>query len=386
MITAMTTLLKWLVPGLIAILVVTAGVVMLTGSSERTLVAHFPRTVSIYKGSDVRVLGVPVGKVDSVTPDGTDVRVRMHYADDVKIPADAKAVIVAPSVVGDRFVQLTPAYTDGPVLKDGAVLDTSRTAVPLELDDVYGSLDKLVVALGPTGANRSGALSDLLQQTARNFGGQGAQVHRTIGDFGKLSATLDDNKDALFSSAAQLQAFVSTLARNDTTVRDFNSSLAQVSTMLAGERGDLAAALHNLATALGDVTTFVRTNKSVLHSDIGSLNRVAKVLVKRRDELSQILDDAPLALNNLFYAYDPNAGTLDTSANLGSAAGNVVNDPALTLCTFLDQADRSGGLCKLVDSVLPRGSVFGAGKGSAIGKHTDPTLGGLVGTTRGAAR
>jgi phospholipid/cholesterol/gamma-HCH transport system substrate-binding protein len=374
------TLLRWLVPGLIVVLAVTAGVTMLTGGGERTLVAHFPRTVSIYEGSDVRVLGVPVGKVDRVTPNGTDVKVTMHYADDVQVPADAKAVIVAPSVVGDRYVQLTPAYTHGPVLEDGAVLDTSRTAVPLELDDVYGSLDKLVVALGPTGANKNGALSDLLETTAKNFGGQGAQVRQTIGDFGKLSKTLDDNKDELFSSAAQLQSFISTLAQNDSTVRSFNTSLARVSDMLAGERGDLAASLRNLATALGDVTTFVRTNKDVLRSDISGLNRVAKVLVKRRNELNEILDDAPLALNNLYYAYNPDTGTLDTSANLASTLGNAVNDPALTLCTFLNQADKSGGLCRLVDSVLPRGAALGAGTGSAVGKHADPTLGGLVRT------
>jgi phospholipid/cholesterol/gamma-HCH transport system substrate-binding protein len=374
----MTSMLKWLVPGLILVLAITAGVTMFTGGGERTLVAHFPRTVSIYEGSDVRVLGVPVGKVDTVTPNGTDVKVTMHYDDDVQVPADAKAVIVAPSVVGDRFVQLTPAYTAGPVLKDGAVLDTSRTAVPLELDDVYGSLDKLVVALGPTGANKNGALSDLLAQTAKNFGGEGAQLRQTIGDFGKLSKTLDDNKDALFGSAAELQKFVTTLAQNDGTVRDFNASLSQVSTMLAGERSDLATALHNLATALGDVTTFVRTNKDVLHSDITGLNRVAKVLVKRRNELNETLDNAPLALNNLFHAYDPNSGTLDTSANLGATPGKVLSNPALTLCTLLDQADKSGGLCKLVDSALPRGGVFGAGTGSSIGKQSDPTLGGLV--------
>jgi phospholipid/cholesterol/gamma-HCH transport system substrate-binding protein len=380
----MTRLLRWAVPALLLVVLVAAGVSMLTGGGERTLVAHFPRTVSIYEGSDVRVLGVPVGKVDTVTPNGTDVKVTLHYSDDVQVPEDAKAVIVAPSVVGDRYVQLTPAYTSGPVLRDGAVLDTSRTAVPLELDDIYGSLDKLVVAIGPDGANKDGALSDLLAQTARNFGGQGAQTRQTISDFGKLSKTLDDNKDELFSSAAQLQSFISTLAKNDTTVRDFNSSLSQVSTMLAGERGDLAAALKNLSTALGDVSTFVKTNKDVLHTDITGLNRVAKLLVKRRDQLSETLNDAPLALNNLFYAYNPQAGTLDTNANLGSTVGNAVNNPALTLCTILDQADKSGSLCQLVSAGLPRGSVLGAGTGSAIGKRTDPSLGGLVPSTGGS--
>lgn len=374
----MTRILRLLVPGLIVIVAVTAAVTMLTGGGERTLVAHFPRTVSVYEGSDVRVLGVPVGKVDSVVPNGTDVKVTMHYSDDVKIPADAKAVIVAPSVVGDRYVQLTPAYTSGPLLADGAVLDTSRTAVPLELDDIYGSLDKLVVALGPTGANRNGALSDLLDQTARNFGGEGEQTRQTISDFGKLSKTLDDNKDELFGSARALQGFVSTLAKNDDTVRAFNSSLSQVSAMLAGERNDLSASLRNLATALGDVTTFVRTNKQVLHSDIAGLNRIAKVLVKRRNELSETLDNAPLALNNLLYTYNPDTGTLDTSANLTNAVGRAVSDPALTLCTLVNQADKSGTLCKLLDSVLPRGAAFGLGTGTSIGKRSDRTLGGLV--------
>jgi phospholipid/cholesterol/gamma-HCH transport system substrate-binding protein len=165
-------------------------------------------------------------------------------------------------------------------------------------------------------------------------------------------------------------------------VREFNSSLAQVSSMLAGERGDLSASLRNLSTALGDVTTFVRTNKEVLGGDIRGLNRVAKVLVKRRNELSETLEDAPLALNNLFYAYNPDSGTLDTSANLQSGLGNAINDPALTLCTLLNQADKSGGLCKLVDAVLPRGAALGAGTGSSIGKHTDPSLGGLVRSPR----
>ena len=102
----------------------------------------------------MRVLGVPVGQVDTVTPSGTDVVVTMSYDADVKIPADAKAAIIAPSIVGDRFVQLTPVYTGGEVLADDATLDTDRTAVPLELDQIYTSLDDLTVALGPDGCQQ----------------------------------------------------------------------------------------------------------------------------------------------------------------------------------------------------------------------------------------
>ncbi|HET7070098.1 MAG TPA: MCE family protein, partial [Nocardioides sp.] len=170
----MTLLAKLLVPLVVAALVVAALVAFVfDGGHQKTLTADFPRTVSLYVGSDVRVLGVPVGKVDSVTPSGTQVIVKMHYDPSVQIPADAKAVIISPSIVGDRFVQLTPAYSGGQVLADGATLDQQRTAVPLELDQIYSSLDDLTTALGPNGANKKGALTDLLNTTAANFGGQG---------------------------------------------------------------------------------------------------------------------------------------------------------------------------------------------------------------------
>ncbi|MFT4262427.1 MAG: MCE family protein [Nocardioides sp.] len=376
----MRAILKWLAIGAVALLVVLAGLKTLVGGGQRTLVAEFPRTVSIYEGSEVRILGVTVGQVDKVEPGGTSVKVTMHYDDDVKVPEDAKALIVAPSVVGDRFVQLTPAWTSGPTLADGAVLDTSRTATPLELDDIYSNLDDLVVAIGPEGANKNGALSDLLDQTAKNFGGEGEQFHETIGDFSDLTQTLDDNKDEFFSSAQQLEGFISTLAKNDDTVRDFNTSLASVSEMLAGERTDLANSVRNLATALGAVQTFVKDNKDVLHSDIKSLNRLAKVVVKRRDQLAETLNNAPLALNNLFYGYNPQAGTLDTNSNLDKALGFDLADPALALCTILDNVDSSGSLCKAIGGSGRSGDLFGAyaGTGSSYGKKSDLTLGGLV--------
>jgi phospholipid/cholesterol/gamma-HCH transport system substrate-binding protein len=375
----MSTLKRAIVPGALVLLLVAAAFTMFSGGDTKTVTAHFPRTISIYEGSDVRVLGVPVGTVDTVTPSGTDVVVTMSYDADVKIPADAKAAIVAPSIVGDRFVQLTPVYTGGAVMADGKTLDVDHTAVPLELDQIYASIDDLTVALGPTGANRNGALSDLLETTAANFGGQGAKFHQTILDFSKLSQTLDDNKEELFGSAQQLEGFINTLATNDKTVRRFNQSLSDVSVMLSGERQELAASLRNLATALGQVGSFVKENREVLGRNISGLNRVSKVLVKRRGELDQILDSAPLALNNLALTYNPQSGTLDTNANIGELVNQVQSDPATVLCGFLSQADDSGALCDIVHQALPRVGALGKrGAPATSGELFDPTLGGLA--------
>ncbi|GAA3655004.1 MCE family protein [Nocardioides ginsengisoli] len=374
----MNALRRWLPLAVIALLVVT-GVVWMFGSGgeAKTVTAYFPRAVSVYEGSDVRVLGIPVGRVEKVVPEGTKVKVVMTYDKDVKIPADADAVIVSPSVVGDRYIQLTPAYVKGEqVMADNTVIQTSKTAVPLELDQIYSSIDKLTVAIGPEGANRNGALSDLLEQTARNFGGQGANFHQTIKDFGRLSETLDNNKDELFESTGQLENFIKTLADNDSTVRDFNKSLGDVSSLLADERQELTTGLANLGTALDEVARFVKSNRAVLGRNIADVNRVAKVLVRQRAALDELLDAGPLALTNLYHTYNPKDGTLDTNANLGNIVHELTSKPGAVLCALVSAADNKGDLCKLVDKLLPRGAPFGTG--SWAGQAYDPTLNGLV--------
>jgi phospholipid/cholesterol/gamma-HCH transport system substrate-binding protein len=369
---------------LLALVVVGLVTFLFSGGSQKTLTAEFPRAVSLYQGSDVRVLGVPVGKIDSVTPSGTDVIVTMHYDANVKVPGNAKAVIVSPSIVGDRFVQLTPVYTGGPVLASGATLTEKQTAVPLELDQIYSSIDDLTVALGPNGANKKGAFTDLLDTTAANFGGQGAKFHRTIQDFSHLSQTLADNKGQLFGSLRELEGFVRTLARNDRTVRAFNDQLANVSHMLKGERGDLAASLHNLGIAMRQVSSFVKDNRAILGKNITGLDQVTQILVKQRAALTETLRDAPLALNNLLLTYNPQAGTLDTRANLGEIVNQIQSDPTTFLCSIVDQTNQSGEACDAIKQILGKGrpGALTHGRRQPTADRSDPTLGGLVGSAR----
>ncbi len=364
----MSYLQRAIVPFIIVALVVAGAFVMFSGNGgEKSLTAYFPRTVSLYAGSDVRVLGVAVGKIEEVTPEGTRVKVVMSYDGDVKIPADAHAVIISPSIVGDRYIQLTPVYDGGEVLADNVSLDESLTAVPLELDQIYASLDRLNVALGPDGANANGALTDLLETTAANFGGQGAKFRQTLADFATLSETFDNNKEELFGSLTELEGFVSTLADNDDTVRQFNRSLADVSIMLSGESDELSAALSNLSTALTQVGTFVQENKASLGRNITGLNRFAKVLVKRRAELDQILRIAPVALSNLSLTYNPDTGTLDTNANLGNLFHEIETDPARYLCALVSANDPEGTICDSIQAMDPSSGAHRA----AFGDTTD---------------
>ena len=314
----------------VALAAVIGAVVWQSRVPTRRLVAHFASTVGINPGSDVRVLGVKVGDVASVTPEGRTVRVVMRYAAKVPVPAGAMAVIVPPSVISDRYVQLTPAYSGGATLPDGADLPQSRTAVPLELDDVYRALDQFNQALGPKGANANGALSDLVHTGASNLDGNGEALAGTVDGLSQVLSTLDSGRTDLFGTVADLQKFVTALAQSDDQVRQFNQQLADVGDQLAGERDELAAAVRDLATALADITGFVRDNRSQLTSDVAALSDVTGVLVRQQKAIVDVLNVAPLTLSNLNLAYNARSGTLDTRDD---ALGPY--DPASYVCSLL---------------------------------------------------
>jgi len=300
--------------------------VLLVGSSGAgaQVTAYFIETIGVYPGSTVRVLGVPVGTVDSVQPDGTGVRVTMTLSSGVTVPASADAVVVAPSVVADRYIQLTPAYTGGPQLASGAVIPVTRTAVPVEVDQLYASLTKLANALGPNGANKHGALSDLIKTGATNLAGNGAYLREMITEFSGLSKALGGSAGNLFASVANLQQFTSMLKTNNGQVKLAEQQLAQVSSFLAADRQNLSAAIDELAIALKQVKSFIGGNRSLLVANISKLASITSALSQERASLAEALDTAPLAADNLVNAYDAAHHTLDGRGDLNEfTMGNV---------------------------------------------------------------
>ena len=358
-----------------------AGCGAFSDEEQRTLTASFDRAVGLYEESDVRVLGVRIGKVTKIVPDGDDVRVEMEYDAKYEIPADAKALVVAPSIVSDRYVQLTPVYTGGEVLEDGAVLGPERTAVPVELDQIYAALDKLNVALGPNGANKDGALNDALSVGADNLKGNGQLLGTTLEDFSTFVTTLSEQREDLFGTIANLQDFTTTIASSDQTVRAFNRDLAQVAEQLEGEREDLARAVRELSVALGEVATFVQANREDLKANVSNLKTVTSVLVKQQNALKEFIDVAPTGLSNLQLAYNPMSGTLDTRDNNAEGAER---DPLGQVCRIVASLGQEIEECEgIVDMIpFPPGAAKGgqppAPAAPAAPAPRDMTLGGIL--------
>ncbi|MFG3281814.1 MCE family protein [Streptomyces sp. NPDC048111] len=305
---------------------VAGGLRVFAGPGGKRITAYFDRAVGIYPGSDLRILGVKVGEVDSVTPQGQQVKVVVTLDDGVRVPQDVRAAIVSPSVVADRYVQLAPAYTGGPEIADRAELPAARNATPVEVDQLYASITELGKALGPDGANSSGALSRLLDTGAKNLSGNGAAIGDSIEQFGKAAKTLDGSSEHLFATLSYLQTFTTMLKNKDGAVRDAQNQLADVTSFLADNKDNLAGALKELGTALGSVKTFIQDNRGSLKAEVDKLAPLTQILVEQRASLAEALDTAPLAAANALNAYDPVHRTLDGRGNINeiSMGGDIV--------------------------------------------------------------
>lgn len=386
-------LLRRLVAGLVVVALLAAVFAFWPRSSQTRVSADFTRAVGLYPGSDVRILGVKVGQVDEVVPEGDHVHVTFSFDDRHKVPATAQAAIIAPSLVSDRYVQLLPVWTEGPAMQAGTRIPLARTAVPVELDRVSQSLDDLMVALGPDGANSDGALNDFLQTSAANLDGNGARLGQTVEDLSAALSTVSQHKGDLFGTIKNLQTFTSMLARNNAEVRRLNADMATVATQLREERDNLRGSLKNLGVALNEVSSFVKDNRSLIKTDVDQLVKVTGSIVKNRQALAEFLENAPVAMTNLSNAYHPETGTLDNRNNMKG-----LDDPLLLLCSMLTGPTNTGNtqLCDLLrggllpklptlPTSLPSGTLLqgSADPGDLVDlRGADETLGGLLGGSR----
>ena len=207
----------------------------------------------------------------AVIPEGNSVRVEMEYDADVDLPKDAKAAIVTPTLVADRFVQLTPVYIER--AEDGGRRGhrAARQRCPVELDRIYASIRDLAEALGPNGVNKDGTLNHLLEAGANALDGQGQRGNEMLRQLSAAAATFGKGAGPLFDTVTELAQFTDTLATNDKLVRAFMRDLAGVSASLVSERAEIQKALQAVADSVGTVKTFVQDNRQALVTDVQKL-------------------------------------------------------------------------------------------------------------------
>jgi virulence factor Mce-like protein len=290
-----------------------AGAVVLVRQmffGPHTITAYFPTATSTYPGDEVRVSGVKVGTIDSITPEGTQTKMILKVDRDVPVPADAKAVIVAQNLVAARYVQLTPAYRDGkgPKMADGAVIPADRTAVPVEWDEVKTQLMRLATELGPKSNVSGTSVSRFIDSAANALDGNGAKLRETIAQLSGAARIFAEGSGNLVDIIKNLQTFVTALRDSNQQIVLFQNRLASLSSVVNDSKSDLDAALSDLPSAIADVQRFVAGSRNQAAEQIRSLGAVTQNIVDHHMAFENILHVAPTAIANYENIYYPASG------------------------------------------------------------------------------
>jgi phospholipid/cholesterol/gamma-HCH transport system substrate-binding protein len=321
------------------VVVMIAGVlvaVRATGQGARTIVVgYFANSTAVFPGDDVRILGVPVGKVDKIEPQPERVKIWFWFDRKFKVPADVNAVILSPQLVTGRALQLTPAYTAGPTLQDGAEIPENRTAVPVEWDDVRDQLQRLNELLQPTKPGGVSTLGELINTAADNLRGQGATIRDTVIKLSQTLSALGDHSKDIFGTFKNLSTLVSALHDSTDLLEQLNRNLASVTSVLADDPNKVGRTVGDLNAVVGDLQSFAADNREALGTTSDKLASVTKTLVDSLDDIKQVLHIAPHALQNFSNIYESANGSFT-----GALAVNNFANPVAFLCGAVQAASR----------------------------------------------
>ena len=306
-----------LVAAPLVLLLAVAAIALTSGGGHIRVVAYFPSAAGLYEGDAVKVMGVEVGEVRSIEPDGDRVRVELEISGQ-PVPAEAHAAIVAPSLVNERFVQLAPAYTEGKKMVSGAVIPLDRTAIPVSFDDVKRELTDLSTALGPRpgDVDDTGSLNEAIRALDANLApGTATRFKDSLAAMRGATASLSSGSEDLFTTLKNLGTFVENLRVNDRAMRDLTGGLAAFAGVLDDNKAQLGSAVAGLEQALRLIRRFVQNNADVLDAGVRNLAEVAATLASSSNDLAGFLHGAPTGLSALYNMVNNQAMTARLSVN-----------------------------------------------------------------------
>ncbi|HWU32153.1 MAG TPA: MCE family protein [Marmoricola sp.] len=269
-------------------------------SSKKTIYAEFPTAAGLFVGNDVGVLGVPVGTITAVTPEGGFVKVTMQIDSDQPIPQGAFATVVSRSVATDRYVELEPVFKSGEqqIADGGTVGNLDTNKVPVEFDQVLNTIGKFANQISGSGAEKD-AIGRFLNATSTTLAGRGELINQAIKSLGAAVNGVSQQRDNATSTLVALDGLTAKLAANQDTIKAFVTQVSRASSLLASERNNFRDAISSATKMINVVAQFAKDNRAQITLAVNQTNDVLRTVNSKSTEVGNILKLLPLATENL---------------------------------------------------------------------------------------
>ena len=268
----------------LALIAATGGCTVLGGSDTYRVTVYFPSATSLYERSRVKVMGIDAGVVTDITPERGRVRVDLEVDEEVPLPADVRAAIVSANTLGERFVQLHPAWRRGlPKAPPGTVIPIERTDLPVEVDEALDAFGKLGDSLDAR------TVGDALHGGARGLRGKGDDINRGLQAAAALSNDLAAQDRRLVRLAKRLRSLATSLNERDKQLTGLIDSFSATSRTLVEERRRLQAFIDDLAAVIQRSEVLIVAYRETLPSTVADMSNIVMTLKANADSLNQAI-------------------------------------------------------------------------------------------------
>ena len=261
------------------------------GDHPYTVKARFADVLDLVPQSGVKVNEVAVGRVEDIqlAPDGWTAEVTMRVNGDVELPANALAMLRQSSLLGEKYVELSPpppGQADGR-LADGALIPLERTNRNTDIEEVLGALSMLLNGGGIE------QLQNIAQELNAALSGNEADIRRTLDSVDVLVSTLDESKSDITRAIDGVNRLAGTLNAEKDRLAGVIDSLGPGLRVLTEQRTQLVTMLQSLQSLSDVAVQTVNASQEDLVADL-------KALTPALRKLGEAGADLPKALELLF--------------------------------------------------------------------------------------
>jgi phospholipid/cholesterol/gamma-HCH transport system substrate-binding protein len=254
----------------------------------KTYSAVFTNVSNMRKNSLVRIAGVEVGKVQSISVNrDATVRVEFTADDSVVLTEGSRAVIRYDNLFGDRYLALEEGTGGVKKLNPGDTIPASRTQPALDLDAVIGGFRPLFRALNPEQVN------ELSGQLLQAFQGQGPTIGSFLDQAAAVTNTLADRDQLIGQVIDNLNVVLGSLGGQSDKLDKAVTSLSELIGRLSQRKTDISNAVAYTNAAAGSVADLMSQAREPFQKVVHETDRTAGVVVADHEYVEKIIDTLP---------------------------------------------------------------------------------------------
>jgi phospholipid/cholesterol/gamma-HCH transport system substrate-binding protein len=256
--------------------------------------AIFKNASGLRPGQFVRASGVEVGKVSKIEllDGGNDVRVDFDVDRNLGLYQGTSASIRYLDLIGNRYLELKRGDDQRP-LPSGGTIPVNRTEPALDLDALIGGFRPLFRALDPEKVNT------IASSIITIFQGQGGTINNILDQTASLTSALADRDQAIGEVVKNLNTVLDTTVKHqqqfDETVQNFEKLISG----LNDRKDPIASSVANISEAAGTISDLLADNRPLLRDTVNYLDGIQQPLVDQKEQLNDLLQRFPQAVRTI---------------------------------------------------------------------------------------